>query len=157
MRKQCSHKVLTYIEYRAVSDVFQNIDPPPPSPPSECVLPPHQRRGVHTRRAVRGWGNILEDARHWIGLLQCNLSTSAALRVEVHLGDHAESSSDIFYTSIIKSSAWLYRDYKLFNSGHRPTTGECILFSTVYSIILLGQKWKARHNFLPPNTVVSGN
>jgi hypothetical protein len=42
-----------------------------PSPPSECVLPPHQRRGVHTRRAVRGWGvNISEDARHRIGLLQ---------------------------------------------------------------------------------------
>ncbi len=49
-----SHKVLTYVEYRAVSGVFQNIDPPHPSPPSECVLPPHQRWGVHTRRAVRG-------------------------------------------------------------------------------------------------------
>jgi hypothetical protein len=31
--------------------VFQNIDPPPPSPLSECVLPPHQ-----TRRAVSGVG-----------------------------------------------------------------------------------------------------
>jgi hypothetical protein len=51
------HRVLTYVEYRTVSDVFQNIDPPPPSPPSECVLPPHQRRGVHTRRAVRGAGD----------------------------------------------------------------------------------------------------
>ncbi len=30
--------------------------PPTPSPPSECVLPPHQRRGIHTRRPVRGWG-----------------------------------------------------------------------------------------------------
>ncbi len=52
------HKVLSYIEYRAVSGVFQNIDLPPPSPPSERVLPTHQRRGgggggVHTRRAVR--------------------------------------------------------------------------------------------------------
>jgi hypothetical protein len=28
--------------------------PPPPTPPSECVLPPHQRQGAHTRRAVRG-------------------------------------------------------------------------------------------------------
>ncbi len=45
------HKVHTYVEYRAVSRVFQNIDPPPPSPPSECVLPPHQRR------AVRGVGD----------------------------------------------------------------------------------------------------
>ncbi len=35
------------MEYRAVSGV------PPPSPPSECALPPHQRRGLHTRR---GWG-----------------------------------------------------------------------------------------------------
>jgi hypothetical protein len=70
------HKVLTYVEYRAVPGGFQNIDPPPPSPPSECVLPPHQRRGVHTCRAVRGVGvNILEDASHRIGLLQSNLST----------------------------------------------------------------------------------
>jgi hypothetical protein len=39
------HKVLTYVEYRAVSGVFQNIDPPPPSPPSECVLPPAPKAG----------------------------------------------------------------------------------------------------------------
>jgi hypothetical protein len=60
-----------------VPGVFQNIDLPPPSPPSECVLPPHQRREVHTRQAVRGVGgvNILEDASHRIGLLQSNLST----------------------------------------------------------------------------------
>ncbi len=43
------HKVLTYIVYRAVSGVFQTIDPPTPSPPSECVLPPYQRReGTHS-------------------------------------------------------------------------------------------------------------
>jgi hypothetical protein len=29
---QESHKVLTYVEYRAVSGVFQNIDPHPLSP-----------------------------------------------------------------------------------------------------------------------------
>jgi hypothetical protein len=71
------HKVLTYVEYRAVSGVFQNIDPPP--------LPSHQRRGVHTRRAVGGgvWGvNILEDARHWIGLLQYNLCTAQTRHVQ---------------------------------------------------------------------------
>ncbi len=53
--------------------------PPTPLPPSECTYvssPPQERRGVHNRRAVRGWGvNILEDARHWIGLLKYNLST----------------------------------------------------------------------------------
>jgi hypothetical protein len=54
-----------------MSLVFQNIDPPPPSPPSECVLPPQQRRGVNTRRAERGWGvNILEGERNRIALLQ---------------------------------------------------------------------------------------
>ncbi len=39
-----------------MSLVFQNIDPPPPSPPGECVLPPQQRRRVHTRRAEREVG-----------------------------------------------------------------------------------------------------
>jgi hypothetical protein len=34
-----------------VSCVFQNIDPPPPSPPGECVLPPQQRRGY----TLTGW------------------------------------------------------------------------------------------------------
>jgi hypothetical protein len=36
------HKVLTYKEYRAVSGVFRTLDPPIPSPPSECVLPPQK-------------------------------------------------------------------------------------------------------------------
>jgi hypothetical protein len=53
-----NHKVLTYLEYRAVSGVFRTIDP------------------HHTRRAVRGWwANISKDARHWIGLLKYNPST----------------------------------------------------------------------------------
>jgi hypothetical protein len=43
------------------------------------VCPPPAPKGgggVHTRRAVRGWGvNSSEDARHWIGLLQYNPST----------------------------------------------------------------------------------
>jgi hypothetical protein len=48
----------------------------PPTPLStqrECPTPA-PKAGVHTRRAVRGV-NILEDARHRIGLLQYNLST----------------------------------------------------------------------------------
>jgi hypothetical protein len=47
---------------------------PSPSLPGESVLPPQQRRGVHTRRAERGWGvNILEDERNRIALLQLNI------------------------------------------------------------------------------------
>jgi hypothetical protein len=72
-------QVLMYVEYRAVSGVFQNIDPPPPLHPASVSSPRTKgggEGGVHTRRAVREWGvNILEDARHWIGLLQYNLST----------------------------------------------------------------------------------
>ncbi len=35
----CGKEDSIEVEYRAVSCVFQNIDPPPPSPPGECVLP----------------------------------------------------------------------------------------------------------------------
>jgi hypothetical protein len=51
------HKVLTYVECRAVSGVIQNIDPPPPPPPpSECVLPPHQRLGEGGTHSPGGEG-----------------------------------------------------------------------------------------------------
>jgi hypothetical protein len=69
---------ITNVEYRAVACVFQNIDTPPPSPPSEYVLPPHQRRvGTHTLAGRWGGGgvNSLEDARHWIGSIIYKLST----------------------------------------------------------------------------------
>ncbi len=38
-----------YLQYRVQSSVWRlpNYWPPTPSPPSECVLPPHQRRCVH--------------------------------------------------------------------------------------------------------------
>jgi hypothetical protein len=49
-----------------MSGVFQNVDPPPPSPPGECVPPPAYGVGEDTLAGWRGgWGvNILEDARH---------------------------------------------------------------------------------------------
>ncbi len=56
------HKVLTYTEYRAVSGVFRTIDPPPPLHPASESCPRTKGGGVHTRRAVRGWGvNISPD------------------------------------------------------------------------------------------------
>ncbi len=53
------HKVLTCVEYRAVSGVFQNSDPPPPLHPASVSSPRTKggARGVHTRRAVRGVGS----------------------------------------------------------------------------------------------------
>jgi hypothetical protein len=50
-----NHKVLKYVEYRAASGVFQNIDPPL-HPASACVLPPHQKRVVHTTHSPGGEG-----------------------------------------------------------------------------------------------------
>jgi hypothetical protein len=38
-----------------MSDVFQNIDPPPPG---ECVSPAFGAGGGHTRRVERGGGSI---------------------------------------------------------------------------------------------------
>ncbi len=49
----------SYVKYRAVSGVFQTIDPPPPLPPGECggAFGPG---GGHSRWVERGWGvNIL--------------------------------------------------------------------------------------------------
>jgi hypothetical protein len=54
-----------------MSLVFQNIDPPPPSLPGECVPPALGGGGGYTRQGERGVGvNILEDERHRIALLQ---------------------------------------------------------------------------------------
>ncbi len=48
-----THKVLTYVEYRAVSEAFQNIDPPPP-------LHPKRRGRTHSPGGEGGEGaNIL--------------------------------------------------------------------------------------------------
>jgi hypothetical protein len=53
-----------------MSGVFRNIDPPPPSPPGECV--PFGAGGGHTRSVERGWGvNSSEDARHCSVLYLC--------------------------------------------------------------------------------------
>ncbi len=47
---RATHKVLTDVEYRAVSAVFQNIDPPPPLHPASVSCPRTKGGGVHTRR-----------------------------------------------------------------------------------------------------------
>jgi hypothetical protein len=53
-----------------MSLVFQNIDPPSPSPPGECVLPLNKGGGYTLAGRRGGWGvNILEDERDRIALL----------------------------------------------------------------------------------------
>jgi hypothetical protein len=84
------HKVLTYVEYTAVSGVFRTIRPPTRSPPSECVLAGRWGCG----------GLIFQDfgARHWIGLLEYNPSTRWDFRC---IGP---SSFDCVYNFFLASS-----------------------------------------------------
>ena len=71
------------------------LTPPPPtlSPPSECVLPPHHRRGVTHSPGGEGVGvNISEDARHWIGHLQFKPSTLSS-----HGNGHGQRKKDVWF------------------------------------------------------------
>jgi hypothetical protein len=65
-----------------MSGVFQNIDPPPPSPPGECVPPCLWRRGEDTLAGWRGGGgaNSLEEARHSSVLYICKYFVAKADR-----------------------------------------------------------------------------
>ncbi len=49
------HKVLTYVEYRTVSGVFQNIDPHPPLRPAS-MSSPRTKGGGYTLAGRRGAG-----------------------------------------------------------------------------------------------------
>ncbi len=69
-----------------MSRVFQNIDLPPPSPPSECVLPPHQRRGGTHKPGGEGVGGSIFRKTRDIGLasysiISLRLSLSICLSV----------------------------------------------------------------------------
>ncbi len=68
-----------------MSGIFQNIDPPPPSPPGEYVPPAFGAGGGHTSWVDRG-----------IGLLQYNLSTLSvsAGSAEEEAGEHGEAEQN---------------------------------------------------------------
>jgi hypothetical protein len=61
----------------------------PPYPPCECVLPPHQRRGVHTRREVRGWGSIFWKTPD-IGLASYSTYNPSTLSMEKSYVDRCD-------------------------------------------------------------------
>ncbi len=60
--------------------IYRVQSPHPPLHPASVSSPRNKGGGVHTRRAVRvGEGfNILEDAKHRIGLLKYNLSAGTS-------------------------------------------------------------------------------
>ncbi len=70
-------------EANPMSGVFQNIDPPSPSPSGECVPPAFGAGGGHTRWVERGVGvNILEDAIHSSVLYICKYFVLGVVTME---------------------------------------------------------------------------
>jgi hypothetical protein len=65
VHRHLHHKVLTYIEYRAVSGVFRRPTPSPTSRPPSAT----KAEGTHSPGGEGGGVNISEAARQWIGLL----------------------------------------------------------------------------------------
>jgi hypothetical protein len=101
----------TYIyRVQTESGVFRTIDPPPPLHPASVSSPRIKGGGVHTRRAVRGWGvKISEDARHWIGLLQYNSSTYKPIQPHPHYPlppPHIHYGAPIKLTALAADSPW---------------------------------------------------
>ncbi len=73
-RNACAQS--TYIHrVQVVSGVFRTIDPHPLSIQRACPPPASKERGTHSPGGEGERGQYFEDARHWIGLLQCNPST----------------------------------------------------------------------------------
>jgi hypothetical protein len=89
-----------YVEYRAVSGVFQNIDPPHPSPTSECVLP----------RAVMGAGGSIFWKTPDIGLASysiISLRTKITVKRQIRRGRVRYSSSRSTHIKGKKAQSWL--------------------------------------------------
>jgi hypothetical protein len=77
---QLHHKALTYVEYRAVSGVFQNIDPPT----QRVCPPPAPKAGVGGgTHSPGGEGSIFWDARHIIVKVLLTVSSTINNRVIV--------------------------------------------------------------------------
>ncbi len=65
-----------------MSGIFRTIDPLPPFHPASVSSPCTKGGGGTHSPGRKGRGvNILEDAGHWIGLLQYNPSTTEALLI----------------------------------------------------------------------------
>ncbi len=93
------HKVLTYIEYRAVSGVFR----PGGGRTHSLGGQYFGRRQTHSLEV-----NISEDARHWIGLLQYNPSMGTSHRDRGDWLPHRVFSTLMcFFGDILKGTvAW---------------------------------------------------
>ncbi len=115
VRKWIKHKVLKYVEYRAVSGVFQNIDPHPPLPWRVCTPPAPKVGGtqytLHTRRAGGG-GQYFgrRQTSDWPLTVLYNLSTGSSISKE---------RPGLF----LRQRIWLHTPFAIANeSNPLPTT-----------------------------------
>jgi len=98
MKEVANQGVTVVVGAQCLSSVRTGT-PPTPSPPSECVLPPHQRGGGYTlARAVRGWGSIFcKTPDIEFASLQNNLSTvsrKVLVKKSVNFCQHGKISLD---------------------------------------------------------------
>jgi hypothetical protein len=89
-----------------MSGVFQNIYPPTPSPPGECVPP--LVREEDTLAGWRGGGgsNSSEDARHCSVLYICKYFVEEALSI-LYYNPHSTGLINTNKTERIRSSKYL--------------------------------------------------
>ncbi len=82
-----THKVITYIEYKALSGVFRTFDPPPPLHPVS-VSSPRTKGGAYTLAGRWGGGGSIVRKTPDIGLvsLQYNPSTTLPNHAVYELG-----------------------------------------------------------------------
>ncbi len=129
--------------------------PPPhptPSPQRECVLP--RTKGGEVSTLAGRWGvNILEDARHWIGLLQFNPSTCRP----IHLYKILDSNLTLCASSPLLSFSFTLnhlnisliclllsppKQLPLFSSSPPPSPGPApVLHSFLIWTEISGQPW----------------
>jgi hypothetical protein len=95
-----------------MSGILQNIDPPPPSSPGECMYTPPPALWCGGKDTLAGWrggggSNILEDARHSSVLYTCKYFVCSPL-----LRQHCSTFPDETSSPILCS----FRDIVLFRN-----------------------------------------
>ncbi len=112
-----------------MSLVFQNIDPPPLTPPSECVLPPHQR---HSPGGEGGGGSIFWKTRD-IGLASYSI---IPLRVTLwRRGSSVFSIISVGNYTLLWNLRFLLNVLKWSSSGQETVGNTFYYFSTTAKLL----------------------
>ncbi len=102
-----NHKVLTNIEYRAVSGVFRTIDPPTP-PHTTSVSSPRTKGGGYTLAGQWGGGGSIVRKTPDIGLASYNI---IPLRVCTNAAENAERKPPFNLNSVLLDKCFQSNKY----------------------------------------------